>query len=155
MAKEPPKKRLARWIKKLSSDEETWQPRDAPYPRLLAADVPMAALQGQSGVYAIWHLGVRPQWLRVRAAQDLASAIAAAKSHAPILTFQPNGGLYVSWMLAAAERAPGLAATLIGQLRPVAQEPALGGDLPAAGPPKPLACQPPPGTEQPAEVAGR
>jgi len=153
LAKEPPKKRLARWLEKLSSEEENWQPHGAPYPRLLATDLPAAALQGKTGVYAIWHLGVRPQWLRIRAASDLAAALFAAKSVEPILAYQPNGGLYVAWMLAPVGRAPGLAATLIAELRPMIQEPVLAGDLP--GKAEPLACQPPPGTEQPALGAGR
>lgn len=153
MAKEPPKKRLARWFEKLSSDEETWQPRGAPYPRLLAADLPPKALQGKSGVYAIWHMGVRPQWLRVRATSDLSAAIVQTRSLAPILAYQPNGGLYLAWMAAPSDRAAGLAATLIGALRPVLQDPAFAADLTVSA--KPLRCQPPPGTAQPAEQANR
>lgn len=153
MAKEPPKKRLTRWLEKLSSDDEYWQPRGAPYPRLLAPDLPLTSLQGKSGLYAIWHLGVRPQWLRVRAAVDLSAAIMAAKALPTVLAYQPNGGLYVAWMLAPAERALGLAARLIADLRPVIQEPVLTGDL--TGHAKPLACQPPPGSEQPATGGGR
>lgn len=151
----PPNKRLAGWFKKLTSSDEIWQPRGEPYPRLLASDVPAASLQGACGVYAIWHLGVRPQWLRVRASQDMASAIAAAKLAPAILAFQPNGGLYVTWMTAAPERARGLAASLIAELRPVRQEPLFAGDLDIPKTTPVLACQPPPGSAQPAALSAR
>ena len=154
-ASAPPKKRLARWFQDLGSRDETWQPRGAPYPRLLAPDLPMPTLNGVGGVYAIWHLGVRPQWLRVRAAADIGAALSAAKTFAPILAFQPNGGLYAAWMTAAPEKSAGLARGLIAQLRPVLQNPLLAGDIDAPKNVAAIPCPPPPGSEQPSKITGR
>ncbi|MDX2223405.1 MAG: hypothetical protein SFV21_11690, partial [Rhodospirillaceae bacterium] len=55
---------------------------------------------------------------RVAASADLAATIAAAATAAPIVAFQPNGGLYVAWLCCDGARAAAIAAHLATVLAP-------------------------------------
>lgn len=74
-----------------------WQPSRQPYPMLVGFDASGAGLSGIAGLVAIWHLGVRPQWLKVAAVTNLALAIQSAASTAALVSYKPNGGVYVAW----------------------------------------------------------
>jgi len=54
-------------------------------------------LSGASGVYLIWHAGVRPEWVYVDESNDLASDFHDAGTNTEITHFEGNGGLFVSW----------------------------------------------------------
>jgi hypothetical protein len=109
-----------------------WQPQGQPYPRLVGFDAAAAGLSRTPGVCVVWHLGVRPQWLKVAASADLAATIAAAATAAPIVAFQPNGGLYVAWLRCDPPRAAAIAAHLIGTLSPRWRACDLPGETPPA-----------------------
>lgn len=110
----------------------SWQPHGQPYPRLSGFDAAAAGLADAPGLCVIWHLGVRPQWLKVAASRNLAATIAAAATAAPIVAFQPNGGLYLAWVCCAAPRAAAIAAHLVGALSPRWRACDLPGELPPA-----------------------
>lgn len=111
------KTRLVDWI--AAPAAAGWQPIGLPYPRLSEIDFVVAGLTGASGLYAIWHLGVRPQWLKLAATQDLGRAMIAARADPVIGGFQSNGGLYVAWL----KEPPGIAVShevfLTSELRPL------------------------------------
>jgi len=70
------------------------------------------------GVFALWHLGVRPQWVYVGAADDLASAFDAARNDPDMLAYDRNGGLYVAWADLPPEQRPGVVVHLRAALVP-------------------------------------
>ncbi len=118
-----------------------WRPVDARYPALTGFDV--GALAGQSGVLALWHLGVRPAWLRVAGGPDLAVLVRVAQADAVIRAAEAHGGVYLAWAPLAAPAVPNAVASLTVQL-------GLGKASPPEGaPPFPL----PPGTRVPAKMA--
>mgnify|MGYP006273607545 CR=1 FL=1 len=127
---------------------DTWLPGEGAYPSLFALGDHGAALKGKSGVFAIWHLGVRPQWLRVGACADLSVCLKAAAEALKASPFRGNGGLYVAWVTMPPARCPGIVTYLRARLRPALQE-AVAGEATWAGAPAPTAFALPPGTTEP------
>ncbi len=64
--------------------------------RLLHLDTTSEGLKGLSGVYVIWHSGVKPGWVYVGRADNLASALDAAQDNEDIDEYEINGGLLSS-----------------------------------------------------------
>lgn len=104
-----------------------WQPERGNYPRLLTLDA--RDLAGRSGLYALWHLGVRPQWLRVAYAADLAVAMSMLAETAEITAFSPHDGPFVSWCFCPVAEASGRVRFLAALLSPVVQDVALTCDV--------------------------
>jgi hypothetical protein len=97
--------------------------------RLIHLDPEKEGLSGVGGIFVIWHAGVRPQWVCVAAAEDLAAAIHRMADDADVMSYEVNGGLFVSWALVQPAYRSGAVAYLTGRLRP-----AIGPDVdPAAG----------------------
>ena len=120
---------------------QPWRPSNAQYPALAGFDA--GAMAGQSGVVALWHLGVRPAWLRVVGGADLAVLVRAAQADLEIRAAEAHGGVYVAWALLVPPAVPAAVASLTLQL-------GLGKALPPEGAaPFPL----PPGTRVPAKMA--
>lgn len=90
--------------------------------RLLSLEVESLNLGGVGGVYAIWHRGVRPEWVYVGATTDLGSAILAASHNADITDYEINGGLFVTWTPIVEEYRDGVVNFLRKQLKPVIDE---------------------------------
>lgn len=122
-----------------------WQPDSARYPRLLSFDP--QPLVGRSGLYLLWHLGVRPQWLRAGSAKDLGAAAGHLCKTPEVAAFIPHDGPFLSWAFCALDAAPGLVNFLAARLNPALQDLVLVCDMivdPAAAP---VACALPPGTK--------
>jgi len=122
-----------------------WQPDGARYPRLLSFDP--QPLVGRPGLYLLWHLGVRPQWLKAGCGKDIGAAITHLSRTPEIAAFIPHDGPFLSWAFCAPEAAPGLVKFLANRLSPVLQDLVLVCDMivdPAAAP---VACALPPGTQ--------
>jgi hypothetical protein len=109
-----------------------WLPKDAAYPSLTTLDVVRAGLQRQSGLYACWHLGVRPRWIRTGAHADLALSLAQLRERREITDFDIHGGVYVAWALAPREVLAGAVAFLAEHLAPVLQALPIAGEVPPA-----------------------
>lgn len=123
----------------------TWLPDSALYPRLLSFDPQLLA--GRPGLYLLWHLGVRPQWMRVGFAKDLGAASAHLSKTPEIAAFIPHDGPFLSWAFCTPDAAPGLVNFLVSRLNPALQDLVLVCDTiidPAAAP---TACALPPGTK--------
>lgn len=110
-----------------------WLPADRAYPRLAAN---MAGVPGQPGIYALWHRGVRPQWLRVGATKSLASVF-AEMADAPEIT-SLGVDVFVTWAQPPASQHAGIARFLADTLQPVLQD--------AVDATTPIAFPLPPGT---------
>ena len=97
-----------------------WQPAAGRYPRLLSYEA--RALSGRAGLYLLWHLGVRPQWLRAGYSNDLGAAVALLAGDPEIAAFAAHDGPFFAWCMCPPARAPGLINDLIHRLHPVLQD---------------------------------
>jgi len=80
-------------------------------------------LRGLSGVYVIWHSGVRPRWVYVDTASDLAGAIEGVQDSADVMEFEKHGGLYVTWANVRDEYQPGVLRYLTEKMEPEIDNP--------------------------------
>lgn len=107
--------------------QQPWLPSDQPYPPLLALD--FAAAGARDGLYAVWHLGVRPQWLRVGAAADLGAALGALARMPWIVGHGNNGGIFVAWAYPPKADHAGIVRFLAETLKPAYQHENFAPDL--------------------------
>lgn len=92
--------------------------------RLMVLDTDAERLNGLSGVYVIWHSGVKPQWVYVGASNNLGHAIDRAVEDEDITSYEVNGGLYVTWSPILDARQDGVVKFLHDAMRPAVENPA-------------------------------
>ncbi len=92
--------------------------------RLIHLDTNVEGLRGASGVFVIWHSGVKPQWVYVGASENLAAAIDAARDDDDINSYEVNGGLYVTWSPVLRDKQKGVVRFLSEAMQPVVENPA-------------------------------
>ena len=124
-----------------------WHPVDQPYPRLLDFDPAAAGLLYQDGIYAIWHLGVRPQWLRVGATANLGGAFGEIARATWIGAFHGNKGVFIAWAMPPPDQCAGIARFLAAKLQPAFQRESFPGDRSLDHAVQPIAWPLPPGTQ--------
>jgi len=142
-------KKLKSLVDKIRTPEgpaTPWLPKGAPYPLLASFDP--AAVQPAPGLIAVWHLGVRPQWLKVATTANLQAAIRSAVQNAALTSYRPNGGVYLAWAPLAANDLRGAARHLIDRLKPVLQAVRLDSEIDVPTDAKPAAFPFPLGTEE-------
>lgn len=88
------------------------------YPRLLTLRPDQAGLDGEGGVYVLWHWGNHPEWIYVGASDDLEQSLQFARDTETILTFEPQGGIFVTWAFFKEEYRSGVVNYLRGELLP-------------------------------------
>lgn len=93
--------------------------------RLSHLDTAAAGLQGYGGVFVIWHSGVKPQWVYVGASDNLARAIDAAAEDDDIMSYEVNGGLFVTWSPILKLRQNGVLRFLAEAMKPAVENPAV------------------------------
>ena len=99
--------------------------------RLVRLDPEAEGLSRVGGVYAIWHSGVRPEWVFVGHTEDLAGTFHHVAGNDDIMGFDVNGGLYVSWCLIREEYRDGVVRHLHDTLKPLVDNVAVAGtDVP-------------------------
>jgi len=98
-----------------------WHPQDVPYPRLLQLDLRARGPGQRAGVYLVWHLGVRPRWLRAGGAANLDAALRALTRRPEIASSDANGGVFVAWAFLTLEQIPAAVGSLAARLRPALQ----------------------------------
>ncbi len=128
---------------------DAWQPGEGAYPSLFDLGAHATGLKAKGGIFALWHLGVRPQWLRVGAAGDLAACLTAAAEDLKDSPFRANGGLYAAWVFMAPARWPGVVMHLRERLKPALQDMMLTGEAVWSDAPAPVVFPLPPGTTGP------
>lgn len=136
-------KRLAGKLRAAGDPGLVWQPAGSVYPRLLTFRP--SSLTAQPGLYLLWHLGVRPQWLRVGFSTDLGAAATLLAETPAIAAFEVHDGPFWSWSPCAAAQAGGYVAHLTTSLKPILQAEPLGCDVAFAVTTPPVACPLPPG----------
>ena len=109
----------------LPEDPQWVKAAQGKFARLLRVDPEKEGLAGASGVVVIWHAGVRPRWVFIGYAADLAVYLHSIGRNRAIMDFEVNGGLYVTWSLIRAEFQPGVVKYLSGLLKPLVENPAL------------------------------
>ena len=85
--------------------DPTWPAQDPNWARtpkgrfhnLITFDPAAAGLSGMSGVFVVWHGGVKPHWVYVDRSDNLAGAIDAILDNEEVLSFHRRGGLFVTW----------------------------------------------------------
>lgn len=92
------------------------------YP-LLNLDPEEAGLTGVSAVYIIWHAGMRPKWVYVGRAKDLAKALHDLAGNDEIMDREIHGGLFVTWSLVREEFQDGVVSYLIENLEILVDNP--------------------------------
>lgn len=98
-----------------------WCTADGRYPRLLHLDPEGEGLTGVSGVFVVWHAGIRPAWVYVGRSGNLAMTFNNLVEQEDIMSYEVNGGLYVSWTLIRPEYQDGVVAYLLAALKPVVE----------------------------------
>ncbi len=110
---------------------ETWLPSDGPFPRLLQMDHDaIQAIPEGGGLLALWHGGVRPQWVFVGHTEDLRTTVHQAQSHPDLILYDRNEGLWVSWSICEPGDRPGVVVYLNNQLEPALGPQAIAGSGP-------------------------
>ena len=139
-------KSLVDRMRPIDQPPSPWRPFDAPYPLLSSFDPASGGVAPSQGLLAIWHLGVRPQWLKVAPVSNLQLAIRGAAQSESILLFRPNGGVYLAWAAVQSSALIVNALFLVQKLRPALQAVPLAGEIELPDNLKPLEFSLPPGT---------
>jgi len=93
------------------------------FPRFLDLDPEAAGLKGLSGVFAVWHTGVKPGWVYVGASKDLEQTFYKLGEDKNVLEYRDRGNLYCSWCLIREEFQAGVVAFLTLALKPKVNNP--------------------------------
>jgi hypothetical protein len=97
--------------------------RRGKFHRLVHLDPEAEGLTGASGVFVVWHGGVRPRWVYVGRAQDLAGAFHRLGRDADVMDYEVNGGLFVTWSLIRTDYQDGVVRYLSDALSPAVENP--------------------------------
>lgn len=92
--------------------------------RLVHIDPEEEGLSRASGVYVIWHSGVKPGWVYAGRSNDLATALHEAGNSDDIMSYEVHGGLFVTWALVKDEFQNGVLKYLTDTMRPHIANPA-------------------------------
>lgn len=80
-------------------------------------------LSEKSGVFVIWHGGLRPRWVYVGASDDLAKDLDRMADDDDIMGYEVNGGLFVTWAAIRAEFQGGVVKYLNEAMDPLVENP--------------------------------
>ncbi|HEB79910.1 MAG TPA: hypothetical protein ENI79_05500 [Rhodospirillales bacterium] len=81
------------------------------------------SLEGVSGVFVIWHGGVRPEWVYIGKSKNLAATFHKLGENEEIAEYEVNGRLFVSWSLVRPKYQDGVLRYLNGILKPAVENP--------------------------------
>lgn len=85
-------------------------------------DPESAGLRGIGGVYVVWHSGMKPRWVAVGQADDLAKALDALFDDEDVMSHSVHG-LYVTWAPIKAEYRAGVVKFLAEAMSPAVPPP--------------------------------
>lgn len=150
MAKAP-KKSLANVFSRAFSSvvpkkEVFWYPASQIYPRLTELEPASEGLFEKGGIFAAWHLGVRPQWLKVGASQNLAGTFNALSEHNDIVAYDRNRGVFITWAFPSPDLWQSQVRFLVDRLEPGLQNLVFSAELNLAEDTTSEECPLPPGT---------
>ena len=96
--------------------------------RMVHLDPEDEGLAGRSGVFVIWHGGVRPRWVYVGRSNDLAADLHGFGNNRDVMDYEVHGGLFVTWSLIRTEFQDGVVAFLTDTLDPAVENPEVPGE---------------------------
>jgi len=73
-------------------------------------------LAGVSGVYVVWHGGLKPEWITVGKSNDLNGALESLLDNDDIEYYEKRGGVFVTWSQIKNEYQDGVLRHLIDTL---------------------------------------
>ena len=89
----------------------------------MVLDSEKAGLSGIGGIYAIWHGGVRPEWVYIGMSNDLAATFRDLAGNEDICNYNVRGGLFVSWALILEDYRGGVLRFLNDSMKPLVPNP--------------------------------
>jgi len=92
--------------------------------RFINLDPEAEGLAGKSGVFVVWHGGLRPRWVYIGSSADLARALHDVADDDEVMNFEVNGGLFVTWALIRDEFQAGVVKYLNEAMDPLVENPA-------------------------------
>jgi hypothetical protein len=99
--------------------------------RFIVLDAEKAGLTGIGSIYAIWHGGLRPEWVSIGKSEDLAG-------NEDIRNYNVCGGLFISWALIRQDYRDGVLRFLNDSMKPLVPGPDIPGEnvtpIPVIGP---------------------
>lgn len=72
-----------------------------------------------SGVFVIWHGGVKPEWLYVGKSNNLENALYDMGDNGEVTSYQNRGGVFVTWAFVKSEFQDGVVTYLTDVLKPL------------------------------------
>jgi len=123
-----------------------WQPAERAYPRLVGLDLAVHGVRSQAGIYVVWHLGVRPRWLRAGVSNNLGTTFEVLAHARWIQLHQDNAGVFVAWAFPPQHASMGMVRFLTEKLQPAFQNEVLPDDISIGADVVPVTCPLPPGT---------
>lgn len=91
--------------------------------RLLFTDPEKLGLSGVSGIVALWHGGLKPQWIFVDKSRDLARDLDTFMDDDDIMGYDNRGGVFVSWAMVRPEYQDGVLKYLLESMNPLIDHP--------------------------------
>ncbi|MBL6946289.1 MAG: hypothetical protein ISR47_06610 [Rhodospirillales bacterium] len=89
--------------------------------RFINLDPEEEGLGGKSGVFVIWHGGLRPRWVYAGASGDMAASLHDLAEDDEVMEFEINGGLFVTWAAIRQEFQPGVVKFLNESMEPLVE----------------------------------
>ena len=106
--------------------------------RFIVFDAEKAGLSGIGGIYAIWHGGVRPEWVYIGKSDDLAATFRELAGNEDIRAYNVRGGNFISWALIREDYRDGVLRFLNDSMKPLVPSPDAPGEdvtpIPVIGP---------------------
>jgi len=81
------------------------------------------SIKGVSGIYVIWHGGIRSGWVYAAKSADLEADLDRALDNNDIMQYNDQGGLYVTWALIREEYQDGVLRYLLQAMKPLIDTP--------------------------------
>ena len=91
--------------------------------RFSRLDPEAEGLSKLSGVYVIWHAGVKSGWVYVGRSKDLAGELHTLADNDEIMGYESRGGLFVTWATIRDEFQDGVVRFLTDSLDPKVENP--------------------------------
>ena len=103
---------FSREIPAMPSDDKTnphWaMTATGKFHRLLITDPEKLGLNGASGIFVLWHGGLKPKWIFVDKSRDLGHDLDAYLDDEDVMRYESRGGVFVSWAMIRPEYQDGV-----------------------------------------------
>ena len=91
--------------------------------RFVRLDPQAEGLSRVSGVFVLWYVGARSEWVYVGRSNDLASTFDNLAEDDEVMDYEGRGGLFVTWAMIRGEYQNGVVRHLTDALKPLVDNP--------------------------------